>query len=552
MARLPQPGTRVAPRTFGPSQIPDRSVAVEGQMAIGSALAGLGEEIHRQQVKDDKIRVDDAYTKLQARMLDMQKGEDGYEHVKAGDVVGNNKFHPENMSNYDMAVKDLDEGLNSDRQKQMFARRAAVARIGHEEGIINHTVKQKSIFNAQVYESGVATTIDVAAGNYDRPEIVEAQLLRIEKLTEAEAERLGLTGEPRKQALKSNKSAVHEQVIESMIDAQQYEMAQKYYDKNENKILGDKQGSIKESLRKSGLKEQSQEAANGYDQTNMTETEKIADARKKYSGDLETAVISEIKTREGENKQALDRSQEMGDERIWALVKNEVPGTTMQSRYRNIPESEKQAMDPRSRQSLENMLATGVPVKTDFGVWLDVKQKIADPDSNFKVSDLNRYVDKISEGDLQVMANKMLSPEKLNSARTDNRIMQEGMTAAGLDPKDGIKETGKQGEQARTYATRWDMEVKSLNLPKGQVASVEQLEAIKKRLSIEVIRERSMNPWSDKPWAMFGWDDETLVQDLEIQGIPTYMIDELAQEVIDSGGEPTVDNITKLYRAMTQ
>ena len=484
MARLPTIDNRPAPRFGGALEVPKIDVVERATSRLGESIAGFGEVLAKEKIKDDKYRTEDATTQLQQRTLDLAKGDDGYTHVKSGDVANNKKFYNEHLSRYDAAQKEIGDSLGNDSQKEMFNRRSAVARNGYTENLINHITKEKGVFNQQVYQGGIATEVDHAASDYDNENEVKLALLRTEKLTENEADRLGLKGDARKMVLKENKSDIHESVIKNAVDDGNYEYAKTWYEKNQKNILGDRQDEIQKLLRVSGVKDKSQKAVDDYVGKDLTETEAKAEARKISDPEERDATISRITVRYGQANAALDREQKEAGEMAWAVYAetgdiDDIPITTLIN------------MDGKERASLQAIAqkaATGVDVKTDFATYYGLREMASSDPDEFKRLNLMAYTDKLSPADRKEIVKLQTDDKGIKLARTKTQVMNQGAFDVGLNPSQANKNTSA-GETVRAYYLRVDQEVEAFQLSTGKEPTTKDISDITNRLSIEVIRD---------------------------------------------------------------
>lgn len=381
MARLPDVGgERPTPRFGGVPEAPEMGGTAEATSRLGSAIAGFGEVVLQEKIKDDKYRVEDAFTRLQQSALDLSKGESGWSHKKSGDVATDGNFFEDHSKLFESASKEISDSLGNEEQKEMFARRYEVAKVGYSENIINHITKESGIYKGQVYKSGISARRDIAAADYDNPATVKIALLESEKLTETELDRLGVKGDARKMILKENKSAIHEGVIEQAVDDGNYEYAKTWFEKNQKNILGEKQDDIKKLLRVSGVKQASQEAVDEYIGKGLTEREAKAEARKIKDPDRRDATVGRITARYGEQAQELDRRQKDAGELVRSMYSESIDaGQSPEDAYDSIPQSTINSMDGAEHMALQNRVkidSSGAKKKTDWDKWDEFEERL--------------------------------------------------------------------------------------------------------------------------------------------------------------------------------
>lgn len=531
MARLPDTGQRPTPRFGGGLQAP--RVVESGLSQLGASIAGFGEALAKEKIKDDKYRTEDATTQLQNQMLDLAKGENGFTTFKSGDVANNKKFYEEQMTRFDSARKDIGDSLGSDEQRTMFNRRSDIARVGYGENLINHITQEKSAFNTQVYKGGVASERDIASSDYDNENVVKSALLRTEKLTEAELDRLGVKGDARKILLKENQSNIHEGVIQQSVDDGNYEYAKTWFEKNQKHILGDRQDDIKDLLRESGIKEKSQEFVDDYVGRELTETEAKAEARK-LDPDVRDATIDRISARYGEAQQIKDREQKSSSETAWKIY--------AESGYDAIPISVLRGMDGKERAALKATAATaakGVDVKTDFQTYYGLRQMASEDPAMFKEENLMKYANLLSPADRKELVKLQTDDKGITIARTKTQIMKQAANDVGIDKKQ-VKQG--YGDDLTPFYKRIDEELEAFQITTGKEPTTKDISEITDRLSIEVIRD---------PEAWFFTGERPAVS-AEIEGVPQDMIDEIAQVLVNINQPVTDENIQKQWRFISE
>jgi len=553
--KLPNPNEqqRPTPRFGGVTKLPDTSgIEAEGSRAIGSSIQGLGDSLLKMEIRDDKYAVEDATTRLQQKRLELSKGDNGFVQTRGGGI--NDKFHGEHMSRYDSAAKEIGDSLGTDRQREMFGRRASLMRVAHGEDLINHVTKERNLFAANAYKAGISSGIDVVNADFDSEYVIKSELERTKQLTKMEIERLDLDGNKKGNKVirdlmyKTNESNIHESVINQALANQQYAYAQDYYTKNENKILGERQDDIKDALRVSGLKTRSQDLVSGYFDSGMTETEASAQARKdaKGKGDLQQALLDRIKTRYGENNAALDRAQKAVGEEVRGIYQEGIESDadlTPQEAYDLIPETMLKAMDQGERIALYSKMkseSSGSPVKTDPATYYALRMLYTSDPIKFRdpqQTKLMQYVGRLSTADFEEMVKLQTDPVEMETARTKNQILVQGAVAAGLEPGEA-NDDGDDGDKVRAYYERVDSELRQFQETTGKKPSPDEVREISDRLAIKVLRK-------DAGW--FWFDKEQAAGTFEIPGVPTDMIDELAADLNDRGAPVDEANILNLY-----
>ncbi len=528
-------GQRPTPRFGGgAAQVPELNAANRATSQLGQSIAGLGEVLAKKKVENDRFQVEDATTRLQQRSLDLSKGEDGFTRVKSGDV--GDKFHSDYMGRFDAAKTDIENTLGNDEQKEMFSRRSAISRIGYGEGLINHVTRERDVFNGQVYTGGISSELDIASTEYDNENVVKSSILRTEKLTEAEADRRGLKGNIRKQLLKENKSNIHVSVIKQAVDDGNYQYAKDWFKKNQKSILGDQQDDVKRLLRKSGIKEGSQEAVDDYSARGLSESQARKEARK-LDSELRDATLSRIESRYAEVSQDLDKDQKKNGEFAWSIYADTGIGDgSPEERLDAIPISVLDAMDGKDREALQNRAkqdAAGVKTASGGRDYYFLKLLARDNPNEFQKANALSY--DLSDGDRKEIIKLQTNEKEQVISRNKTQIMKQGAIDAGVSKKE-VKQGF--GDDVLVYFKRFDEELAAMQESTGREPSKKDMSEIADRLSIEVIRD---------PGAWFFSGGRPAIE-AKVDGVPPEMVDDLAMAIQKAGQPVTDENIRALYR----
>lgn len=529
---------RPTPRFGGAMKAP--AVVRSGGEELGHAVKGFGEALLREKIKVDKVRVEDAYTQAQQKALELANGEDGYMKSLAGDVATNDKFMSDYLKRYDDNMKEVSGRLGNSDQTEAFARRAEALKVGVTQNLMNHISKQKDVYDGQVYKGGVATELDLVATDPTNKSQVLASLNRTDILTKAEANRLGIKGKAKDYLLKENKSNIHETAIRQLVDDNNYGMAKKWFDDNKKNILGEKHGDLEDLIKESDLRGRSQIEVDKYMAEGLSHKEALAKARK-LEPELRDLTETRINRRYGEEAKIKDADQKDAAEDAWKIASSE--GIEW------VPTSMLNRMDGKERAAMEKYYtdtASGQKVKTNYDVYYKVRQMAADDPAGFSEQNLMVYRPYLSDSKMDELIKMQTDEKKLIIGRSKSQIMKQGAIDAGIDKKQ-VK--AGFGDDLKPYYQRIDEELEAMQLMTGKQATNSDVRDVVNRMNIEVIRERNIYPFGDKPFRVFG-DIKELAGSMEIEGIPTDMVDELAEAVFGSGQPVTEKNIRLLYEAV--
>lgn len=430
MARLPSPNEarRPAPRFGGVvARVEADTTAEQGIMKAAQGIKHFGEAMHKAKTDSDNARVEASITELQQKRLDLYKNDKtGFIHKKSGDVVEDPDFYDNRMSEFDAISKEIADRLDNDDQRERFNLRSNVQKNGHQSDVMNHMIKEKDVYAVQAYQGGMASEAQIATISYDNPDKRAASLLRIEKLTEAEATRLGITGDAKEAMILNNRTKFHEALIAKSLDEGESGLAQELFDSamKKNQISPDRQDDLRKALKTGNVRGASMEAVDGYMERGLTEDEANKQARKdfpaKTDADKREAALSRIKARYGEDRAIKERVQgEYKDQADTAYEAGIASGEmTPQESYDAIPPSVLRGMDQAERGALRRRAQSdsiGVKLKTDPDKWEEFEDRLAAGDITDE-KQLRRYNNWFSDRDRRLATKKFRKAGKISSS----------------------------------------------------------------------------------------------------------------------------------------
>lgn len=141
-----------------------------------------------EQERQDTLRAEDAYNNLRNRQLDLTTGQGGYATLKGGAAV-NQPILKTYTEQFEGAAQEISQGLGNDQQRQLFARRAAVAQLQFKEGILHHVIAENDTYSTEVFKGIVETETRAAVTNWASAPDVNTSVERVNAAVAARAER---------------------------------------------------------------------------------------------------------------------------------------------------------------------------------------------------------------------------------------------------------------------------------------------------------------------------------------------------------------------------
>lgn len=245
-------------------------------------------------------------------------------------------------------------------------------------------------------------------------------------------------------ALKTNHTIMHNSIIDQLMLTSP-DAAKEYYDKNKDEIFGEQRIKIEQKIQIAADNTTAQAYADEAVNSDLTETEALAGARKEYSGTTEKAVVSEIKLRYAENDEKIRREAIQLEKDGWKIISeggspNDFTPTMLQ------------ALDPRKVDSMRQFAVDRAQRGSGYAEFTDPKaynelhllymnDKLAFSGAGENALVLERYKGRMTEADYEYWGAQQRSidkagekelAKKANYGEAD-KIAKLFMTSNGID-----------------------------------------------------------------------------------------------------------------------
>ena len=196
--------------TTGMEDFAANEMRFSGEELAQAAKYALATKEHQ-----DTLAAEDAYTKLRQKQVDLTYGDNGFANLKGGDAVNGNvaQNYGEQFSR---AAQELSDSLGNDYQKQLFAKRAALASTEMQGDIARHVVSQREPYATDVVNGTVATETQLASRN---PAMAPTAAVRINAAIDNFAAQFGKPKEWADEKKTLAKSAMFSKIIEQSLDS---------------------------------------------------------------------------------------------------------------------------------------------------------------------------------------------------------------------------------------------------------------------------------------------------------------------------------------------
>jgi hypothetical protein len=379
---------------------------------LGETLERVSEQIERTQVRNDTARAEDSLNLLIEKKLDLTNGDDGFAKKRGSEAVTRPLFD-DYAKRFDQSVSEINESLKNDRQKNLFLKRAEMARLQFKQDLVNHVSRETDIYHKSVYLATLDLESRNAIDRYKDPNGVALSLERINAAISSEADRNRLT-ESEKESIKAKiYSSVNRGIIERHLANDDDLSAMSFYEQNSGLISGEDQIAVEKMLETGSTRGRAQRFADSVQSKGLPEAEAIKLARSTFEGKQEEAAVLEIRSRAREQKEAVANDQADAADKAWDILAKTKSLST-------VPIGVLNRMDGKVRIALEREaqnIAAGVGVKTDPNVYYDLKIMAVKEPERFQSTDLRQFFPSLDEADREHFIN-LQHPDKIKEAAT--------------------------------------------------------------------------------------------------------------------------------------
>lgn len=216
------------------------TVVGESIMQVGRQLGATAKEwaetFRVEKERADRVRAEDAFSKLEDARLDLTIGKDNGFTNRKGAAAIDGKLPDEYLKRFEEAQKGIAAGLADDEQRRLFGLRASVSRRAFMQNLQTHIGREDSAYRKQVFESSIDVATRAATADWQNPDAVKGQLARIGATIDEQAKDQGWAPEV-SQALKQQAaSKVHAAIIGQALASEQTTYARKWYEQHKDDI----------------------------------------------------------------------------------------------------------------------------------------------------------------------------------------------------------------------------------------------------------------------------------------------------------------------------
>ena len=507
-----------------------------GARALAQGLGQVAEAADRIDLRDAQAKAASAESQITSEWLKW-------------DAENRNKYRGANADGYAPAAEEWwksaaeTASTQLDPRAKALASRSLVAKQTQALGNVRtFTVAEKERHADETYAADVNTTIQFGVTSGD----VASTAVQIRDKAALLGARKGWTTEQVQAEAGKNLSSMHLAQISKLAEVNAT-AAQAYYDANKAEVAFQNQARVEQVL-KGELDNQfaTQTAAS---MAGKPLSEQLAEAAKIADPQRREKTLTQVRNNYALVKQAEQELEAKFSDQAWQLF----------SRGQKIPESILSGMNGRERAQLQESqrtrserAAAGTPVKTDMGVYIDVREKLARGE---KV-DLRAYTEKIGKGEMEQLLDIQTSASKggvkQDSMLTDEARINAAVVGLGIDKK-------KNPEAAVSLTNEIDRRVRSASAAKGgKDLTADEKQGIVDRVVMDKVYVDEWGTDPQKPLALVTPEEMSKAyvrvngKNVPVSSVPQTDRRQIVQALQATGQAPTEQAIVEMYLAGKQ
>lgn len=463
------------------------------------------------------------------------------------DAQNRSKYQGQNISEYEVAArkwwsdarKTYGANLSPAVQRQIgpALERKHQQALGSVLGHVNN-IKERHADESAAAARSTAIAFGIDTGN------PAGAAEEVRKITALQGARKGWTTEQVQAANEKELGVLHLAYISTLAERDP-EAAQAYFVANKKEIPGEVQVQVEKTLK--GERDNMAATQFAAERAGKPFSEQLADAATIADPELRKKTLTQMHNNQALVRQARAEQEAAASDEAWQLL----------GQGRRVPEVVLSRMNGRERVQLQDHLAakakaaaSGTPVRTDAGVYLDLYDKIAGKE---KV-DLRYFTHVVALDDLKTLKRMQEADgPKQDSMTNDAQRVDAALAGLGIDKK-------KNPEDAARVLMEVDKRVREASLAKG---NKDLTPDEKQRIVDEVAMDKVYRPrtgWFDpeQPAALLTPEEAEKAyvvvngRDVKLASIPVDIRQRIAAALRATGHLVTNQNIATLYQQQLQ
>ena len=427
-----------APLTGEQATLPGRQLQQFGQ-GMTQVGAGVAKVVQEEFEQANQVRVNDAVSQaVKARLELTFNPQEGFVNLKGENALkrpGDKSLDQEYGEKFQSRVDAIAKGLGNDAQRLKFKQQVDQISLQFQSSLNQHIAREFNTYQDSVDDGTIRTGQEQMALAWGNPAAIKQAQDAVRAAVVNKTGRYGLSGKSAEAALVEALSPGHAAVISAAVDAGSIEYARQYLKDNTTELTPQARLQLTKAVDVGDFEKRTQDAAGDlWAKFNGDIKGALAEARTRFAGKDEDAIVTRLKTLDAEKEALTKRSQAQAQDTAWDIFNRT-------GSLAKIPATVQAAMDPQHWAALKNtarVQAEGQTVKTDPNIYYALTLASA-TDPNFKGEDLRKYADKLSPTDfkhfvdLQGKANKPGEGEQIATVTQQKDSIVKALELKGSD-----------------------------------------------------------------------------------------------------------------------
>jgi hypothetical protein len=187
LGERPVPNASGGVASYSPA---DQSGFSRGMTAAAGELNEALSIITATNDRQDQMVAEAAFNGLQAKRLELEMGEGGFQSVRGGGAVGP-KFVESFTQKYTDTSTEIQRSLHNDNQRRMFQQRESLAKLQFRSSLLKHQAQETDRFNEQTENDSIEIARRQIFNTPNDPQAIDSGLAQIGWAIDQKAKRLG-------------------------------------------------------------------------------------------------------------------------------------------------------------------------------------------------------------------------------------------------------------------------------------------------------------------------------------------------------------------------
>lgn len=513
----------------------------------------LQQEAAKQHASMNIAAVQEAETGLSEWENESLYGDNGFYKLKGKNAAEQSDVY---LSNFDKFVAEREGQLTNEQQKQVFRKNADNRRRDLQRSVMRHEVSEVEAYKQKQHVASIAVSQLAATNNYADEERVIQEVDRQRDSIYAQGNLQGKSAEDIKLEIGVAESTTFDSVISKMLADENYDGAESYFNKYEEKLLPEVRNRLKASVNEGQTRSKSQVSTDAIMNEALPEDQALKKAREIEDPEVRDQTVQRLKTRYAEIDAAKAQAQKENMQTSADIIESGagVDGIPPNI-WLNLTAQQRSSLETRSRQ-----VKSGVEPVTDWKVFTNLYSM--EPSKLAKVNMLDyrsqlsntHYQSMLSQQEsvITAMKNGQRNPDLANTLtfkdRTKNVAVSAGILPAGKSPSKYSEDEAMRYGKFQTHAAS---RIEEFERIKGKKSTGSEQQQILDEMVLETVKIQNES-WFGSDQAKFPYEvlaDEKGQSYVLYESVPVSSVNSIKNLLTSNGVPITIDRVQRVYAA---